>query len=333
MAAGERLDQTGILRQVGDAAKLDLVVVGDEEDRTRARNERLAELATRLGTHRDVVEVRSVGAESARAGDRLVERGVDAAVGLDLGEQAGAVGAPQLLDLAVGQQVVDDGVLVAQLLQHTGIGHRLAGLGLLEDGQTELLEQDRPELLGGVDVELLARLLDDEGAEPVALRLELFVEPLELGAVDADAEVLHAGERRDERVLHLVGQLGEALGVERRGDGLDHERHPERLACRIGGDRLGGAVEVELPGLGGAALREFELGVAVEQLGRAVPGVGGVEEVRGDLHVGVQARQRTAVVEQTAQQRLGVVGDDRRTVGEQRVERRGGASEQVGGNP
>jgi hypothetical protein len=42
---------------------------------------------------------------------------VDPAVGPDEGRQRVGVGAPQLLDLAVAQQRLDDGVLLGQLLQ------------------------------------------------------------------------------------------------------------------------------------------------------------------------------------------------------------------------
>ena len=61
--------------------------------------------------------------QPARAGHRLVERGVDATVRRDLGQQALAVGRAQLLDLAVLQQRVDElGPLVAQPLERRRVG-------------------------------------------------------------------------------------------------------------------------------------------------------------------------------------------------------------------
>ena len=75
------------------------------------------------------------------AGHRLVERGVDATVGADLGEQTLAVGRAQLLDLAVAQQVLDDRVLAGQLLERRGVGGE-AGLRLLLRGEAELVEED-----------------------------------------------------------------------------------------------------------------------------------------------------------------------------------------------
>ena len=81
LATGERCDEAGVGGQVGDAAQLDLVVVGDHQLVAGCGDERLAERPTLLGTHGDVVQVRLVGAEAAGAGDGLVEGGVDPAVG------------------------------------------------------------------------------------------------------------------------------------------------------------------------------------------------------------------------------------------------------------
>ena len=111
-----------------------------------------------------------IAAEPAGAGHGLVERGVDAAVGGDLGQQPGAVGAAQLLDLAVLQQRIDElGPLVAQLLERRGVG-REPGLGLLLRRQLLLGVQDLAQLDRRVEVE---RPSDDTlqlGAEPLDSR-------------------------------------------------------------------------------------------------------------------------------------------------------------------
>ena len=104
----EALDQPRILGQVGDAPQLDLVVVGDQQLAARCRDERPAELPPDLAAHGDVVEVGLVRRQPAGAGDGLVERGVDPSVVGHFGQQAVAVGRAQLLDLPVGQQVLDD---------------------------------------------------------------------------------------------------------------------------------------------------------------------------------------------------------------------------------
>ena len=110
-----------------------------------------------VGADRDVVQVGAVAGQTTGAGHGLVEGCVDAAVGGHFAEQTGAVGAAQLLDLAVLQQRVDElGPLVAQLFERCGVGGE-ARLGLLAGGEALLGVQDLAQLVGGVHVELLAR--------------------------------------------------------------------------------------------------------------------------------------------------------------------------------
>ena len=202
LAGGERLDQARVLGQVGDDAQFDLVVVRDEELVAVGGHERLPEAPPLFGTDRDVVQVRRVRGQTTGARHRLVERRVDASVGRDLGEQPLAVGGAELLDLSVAQQVLDDRVLAAELLQRGLVG-RVTGLGLLAGGETQLVEQDRPHLRGRVDVEVLACSVDDRGALPLGLGGELVEEAAQDRDVDADAEVLHASEHPHQRHLDL----------------------------------------------------------------------------------------------------------------------------------
>src|SRR5207248_5782660 len=97
----------------------------------------------------DVVKVGVLRTQPTGAGDGLVEAGVDAVVTGDEGEQALAVGRPELLDLAVAQKLLDDGVLAPQFLERRGVGGE-ARLGSLLRLQAELLEQDAAQLLGGI---------------------------------------------------------------------------------------------------------------------------------------------------------------------------------------
>ena len=82
------------------------------------------------------MQVGLVRGDAPGAGHRLVEGGVDAAVGADLLEEAVAVGGAELLDLAVREQVVDDRVLAGQLLEAGGVRGE-ARLGLLLRRQAE----------------------------------------------------------------------------------------------------------------------------------------------------------------------------------------------------
>ena len=154
LAPPEGLDQALLARDVGEDAQLDLGVVGGEEAVPRLRHERRADAPAELGADRDVLRVRVARRQPPRHRDELVERRVNAArprvdqrrqrVGirrLELGE------CPVLDDL--GGQLVAEG----ELLQHVGVG-RVAGLGLPERRQLELLEEDGGELLGRADIEL-----------------------------------------------------------------------------------------------------------------------------------------------------------------------------------
>ena len=169
----EGLDQARVVGQVGDHPELDLVVVGDQQRASLGGDEGATELAPLLAADRDVVEVGLIRRQPARPGDGLVEAGVDAPVGGDLGEEAVAVGRAQLLHLPVAQEGVHDGVLAPEALQGPGVGG-VTGLGLLLGGQTELVEQDRPQLRRRVDPEgrpgklldLLVETLDLVGERP-----------------------------------------------------------------------------------------------------------------------------------------------------------------------
>ena len=85
MTRRERVDEAGVVGQMGDHPQLDLVVVGDEEATALRRNEGAPEALAFVGPDGNVVEVGPVGAQPAGAGDRLVEGGVDASVVADLG--------------------------------------------------------------------------------------------------------------------------------------------------------------------------------------------------------------------------------------------------------
>ena len=80
-AARERVDQAGVLGEVGEDAQLDLRVVGGQQAAAVVGDERLAHLAALGGAHRDVLQVRRLARDAAGGGRDLVERRVDATVG------------------------------------------------------------------------------------------------------------------------------------------------------------------------------------------------------------------------------------------------------------
>ena len=118
--------------------------------------------------------------------------------------------------------------------------------------QAELVEQDLAQLRRGVHVELLARRpRRSRSVQRVALGGEPVVAARCSSLdVDADADVLHAGQHADQRHLDLVVQRAQALRVERR----EQRRRPARStaerptgrASSAGVDRLAAEVELAL---------------------------------------------------------------------------------------
>ena len=277
----ERINETGVLCEVGDTAQLDLVVVRDGEHVAGPRNEGLAELASLLAAHRDVVQVWLVGTQAAGAGDGLVEGGVNAPIRCHLCKQTLAVGGAKLLELAVVEQRVDElGPLVSQLLQCLRVGGE-ACLRLLHWGEFALLEKDLAQLNGRVEVELPPSDLVHLGHESLALGGEPLVECAQFGDVDRDTCVLHAGEDPHKRVLDVAVQRSHPLCIECRLDCGSKAGHSKGSAGR-GDDLVGRAVtKVELatrcaPGRKGVA------GVPLEQIADRVPTVGWVEKIGSD---------------------------------------------------
>ena len=309
LAGGERTDQPRVLGQMSDAAQLDLVVVGDAQPIPGGRNKYLAKQAALFGAHRDVVQVGLVRAQTPGASDRLVERGMDAAVDRHLGQQPLPIGRTQLLDLPVAQQVLDDRMFAAQLLQGGGVG-RVAGFRLLLRGETQLVEEHLPQLRGGVDVELAAGGRHDRLPFLGHLGDQAIGQGLQLVTIDPDAQVLHPGQHPHEGHLDLVVQLGEAASLER----LAHRR-----SQRSGGQGATGGhpvatvaiavTQVELARRRALLAGHLRPGVFGQQLRQVVAGVGRIEQVGGQLGVESQAGHLYLEAEERPQQRLGVMGD------------------------
>ena len=127
------------------------------------------------------------------------------------------------------EDLVDHLVLAAQLLQDRCIG-RPPGPRPLRGGQLQLVEEDRFELLGRPDVELVAHRAVDLRLERCELRAELLAHRGERPAVDEHPGELHAREDRDE--WHL--DLGEEIAQRRLG-----QLTLQRPAREDRGERLG----------------------------------------------------------------------------------------------
>ena len=104
----EGVDQRPLLRDVGEDAQLDLAVVGDQQHVPGRGDEGAADALAQLGADGDVLQVGIGRGEPAGGRHRLVEAGVDAAVGADELRQGVDVGRLELGQLAVAQQELGD---------------------------------------------------------------------------------------------------------------------------------------------------------------------------------------------------------------------------------
>src|SRR5207249_190655 len=155
-AGAERVEQRGVLGDVRENAKLDLRVVGGDQDPVgRPRDECAADPAAQRRADRDVLEIRSAAREPASRRDGLVERGVYApGLRIDQSTEALRVRRTKLFDLAVLENLLDNRVHAAKLLEDRGVGGKTRPRPAAA-GELQLLEQERLELLRGVQTELV----------------------------------------------------------------------------------------------------------------------------------------------------------------------------------
>ena len=101
--------------------------------------EEAAQLPAQFGAHGDILQIGLGGGDAAGAGLRLVEGGMDTAVGTDYLEQAVAVGGLELGQQPVIQQGGNRRMGIAQPFQHLRVGG-IAGFGFLLGRQAQFLE-------------------------------------------------------------------------------------------------------------------------------------------------------------------------------------------------
>jgi hypothetical protein len=140
-------------------------------------------------------------------------------------------------------------VLLDHLLQGVGIGRR-ARLRLLHRRQSELVEEDLPELRRRVHVELAAGVGMDATDELLAALRQLDAQLFEELAVDPDAVVLHSRQHADERPLNPLVEVGELARLERLGERAREAPHGEGAPARLVDAGLPVQIEVERPLLG-----------------------------------------------------------------------------------
>ena len=225
LAAPERRDHVLILRDVRQQPQLDLAVVRVDQHVPRPGDEHLSYLPAEFPADGNILQIRLPGRKPPRVRDGHHEAGADAAVGVDDLQKPVGVGAFQFRQHPVVEDFVDDRVLVPQLFQHVGVGAP-TGFRFLPGGQHQLFKQYRPELLRGVDVELLARLFPDALLQRVDGVHHARAEFGQRGFIYKESLVLHLRQHRAEGQFNVIKQFFHAEreqlvlhGVVQRGNG------------------------------------------------------------------------------------------------------------------
>ena len=104
----KRGNKSWIIRKMCDTSQFDLVVVRHEQRPSRWRNEGCAEDPTFITTHGNVVQVWLITAQTASAGNSLIERRMNPAVCSNLTQQAFAIRRSELFNLAIAQERSDE---------------------------------------------------------------------------------------------------------------------------------------------------------------------------------------------------------------------------------
>ena len=174
-ARGERVDvdvfrvgahQQRIAAEMREQPQLNLRVVGGKQLGARGGDESGANFAAELGADGNVLEIRIDGREPARGRGGGLERGVDARFGIGEQRQSVDIIRFELGEMAVFEDQARNFVVLREQFQHIlrcGNGFSFAAAG--RGGQAEIGEEHHAELLGRIDVEALARQLEDALAD------------------------------------------------------------------------------------------------------------------------------------------------------------------------
>ena len=154
----KRFKQRSILRKVCQQAQLYLRVVDADQFASLFGNEYRTYFTSKLGTHRNVLQVRVFGAEPSRCCTGLQKGGMNAALLILLCQfqQRNYISREHFLMFTVGKDFFDDGVFIFERHQHGFVG-TVARLCLLAPFEPKLLKEYDTKLLSRADVELCSR--------------------------------------------------------------------------------------------------------------------------------------------------------------------------------
>ena len=154
------VDHLLVAGNVSKDTKFNLGVVSINQRAALPRDKEFAHFSPKFSANRDILDIGFGTADAAGTGFCLVEGGVDPTVRLYRTGQADDIGAQQFGQLAIIQNLFDNGVHTAQRLQHLRIGG-IAAFGFLSRRQTETVEENFSELLSRIKVEGDTRQLHD----------------------------------------------------------------------------------------------------------------------------------------------------------------------------
>lgn len=122
LATQECVDEPLITRKMREQPQLNLRVIGRQEHTVRRRDEGLADAATELRAHGNVLQVGIGRGEPACRRDRLIEARVDASVGtIDERRQSVQIRRTQLGKFAILNDLIGQRVIITQLFEHGGV--------------------------------------------------------------------------------------------------------------------------------------------------------------------------------------------------------------------
>ena len=137
---------------MGQDPKLNLGIVGTDEFIPCSGDECLPELPPHGLPDRDILQIRLCAAQPSRCRHSLLEMGTNSSIRPDQRSQSFHISAPQLRQCPVLQNKTDDRILRSKFLQNIRTG-AVSPLRLLSGRQSQLLEENIPQLLRRIDVE------------------------------------------------------------------------------------------------------------------------------------------------------------------------------------
>ena len=130
--------------------------------------------------------------------------------------------------------------------------------------------------------------------------------------VNTDPHVLHAGQHPDQRHLHVVVEVAQALGIQGRQQGRGQMGNGQGteagLHRRI--DRIAGVIVEQPPLVGLGGPRQLHGCVGSHQVFQLVPPAGRIKQIGRDPSVQGQSGGIDPLRQQPQDQRFGIVGDE-----------------------